>query len=117
MKETRIEVGSILSSRTKQGMVELTINGERAQMDLDKAREVRDMLLGGIEAAITDTLDLPILYDQSRPRRCTRLHGPSGVSGVAAGLEIDRVSIVVDIHHSLRVISLGLSSQAAENPP
>lgn len=55
-KLTHIEVASILSHRTKQGMVELTLNGEKAQMDLAKAREVRGMLDGAIEAAVSDTL-------------------------------------------------------------
>lgn len=55
-KDTRIEVGTILSARTKQGMVELALNGEKAQMDLDKAREVLGMLSGAIEAAVSDGL-------------------------------------------------------------
>lgn len=55
-KVTRIEVASILSQRTKQGMVELVLNGEKTQMDLDKAREVRGMLDGAIEAAVSDGL-------------------------------------------------------------
>jgi hypothetical protein len=53
---TRIEIGSILSARTKEGMVELTLNGEKTQMDLAKAREVRGMLDGAIEAAVSDGL-------------------------------------------------------------
>jgi hypothetical protein len=53
---TTIEVGTILSHRTKEGMVELTLNGEKTQMDLAKAREVRGMLDGAIEAAVSDTL-------------------------------------------------------------
>ena len=53
---TRIEVGSIISARTKQGLVELVMNGERAQMALEKAREVRGMLDGAIEAAVSDAL-------------------------------------------------------------
>lgn len=53
---TSIEIGTILSHRTKQGMVELTLNGEKTQMDLDKAREVRGMLDGAIEAAVSDGL-------------------------------------------------------------
>jgi hypothetical protein len=36
---TTLEIGTILSHRTKQGMVELTLNGEKTQMDLDKARD------------------------------------------------------------------------------
>jgi hypothetical protein len=51
-----IQVASILSAKTKQGRVEFVANGERMQMDLDKAREVRDLLSGAIEAAVSDTL-------------------------------------------------------------
>lgn len=54
--ETAIEVGTILSARTKQGMVEFVVNGEKAQMDLEKAREVLGMLGGAIEAAVSDGL-------------------------------------------------------------
>lgn len=54
--ETTIEIGTILSHRTKRGMVELTLNGAKTQMDLDKAREVLGMLSGAIEAAVSDTL-------------------------------------------------------------
>lgn len=53
---TTIVIGSILSQRTKQGMVELVVNGEQVQMDLDKAREVRQMLDSAIEAAVSDGL-------------------------------------------------------------
>lgn len=53
---TSIEIGTILSHRTKEGMVEFTLNGEKTQMDLPKAREVLGMLAGAIEAAISDTL-------------------------------------------------------------
>lgn len=53
---TSIEVGTILSRRTKEGIVELTVNGEKAQLDLDKAREVHRNLGGAIEAAVSDTL-------------------------------------------------------------
>jgi hypothetical protein len=51
-----IELAVILSQRTKQGMVELTLNREKTQMDLDKAREVYGMLGTAIEAAVSDTL-------------------------------------------------------------
>jgi len=54
--EDHIEIASILSTRTKQGMVEVHLNGESTQFDIAKAREVRDMLQGAIEAAITDTI-------------------------------------------------------------
>lgn len=53
---TTIEIATILSQRTKEGMVEFTLNGEKTQMDLAKAREVRGMLDGAIEAAVSDTL-------------------------------------------------------------
>jgi hypothetical protein len=56
MKETRIEVGSILSHRTKEGMVELMLNDEKTQMDLAKAREVIGFLQGAVEAAISDQI-------------------------------------------------------------
>lgn len=56
MKNTTIEIASILSHRTKQGMVEFVLNGEKTQMDLAKAREVRGMLDGAIEAAVSDGL-------------------------------------------------------------
>ena len=56
MPETKIEIASILSSRTKRGLVELTVNETTTQMDIEKAREVCQMLHQAIEAAITDTL-------------------------------------------------------------
>lgn len=56
MRETTIEVGSILSARTREGMVELVLNGERTQMDLAKAREVIGFLQGAVEAAISDQI-------------------------------------------------------------
>lgn len=45
----RVICGSILSTRTKAGMVELLVGQELVQMDLAKAREVRDMLVGADE--------------------------------------------------------------------
>lgn len=53
---TDITIGTLLSSRTKEGRIELALNGELTQMDLDKAREVRGMLDGAIEAAVSDQL-------------------------------------------------------------
>src|SRR5262245_11848885 len=52
----RNEIASILSARTKEGMIEFQINDQKVQMDLPKAREVRGMLDGAIEAAVSDTL-------------------------------------------------------------
>jgi hypothetical protein len=58
MNETRIEVASILSARTHEGMVEFQISdGERTirtQWDLPKAREIVSMIQGATEAAISD---------------------------------------------------------------
>lgn len=51
-----IEVGTLLSASTKEGRVELVLNGEITQMDLAKAREVVGMLQGAIEAAATDEM-------------------------------------------------------------
>lgn len=56
MKMTKIEIGTILSNRTKEGMVEFQINDTKAQMDLAKAREVHNMLGAAIEAAVSDTV-------------------------------------------------------------
>ena len=55
-RSTTLTVASILSARTKEGMVELTINGEKTQMDLPKAREIREMPDAAIEAAVSDQL-------------------------------------------------------------
>jgi len=54
--DTNVVVSSLLSSRTKEGRVELAVNGELTQMSLDKAREIVGMLQGGIEAAVSDQL-------------------------------------------------------------
>jgi hypothetical protein len=51
-----ITVSTLLSSRTKEGRVEFSLNGEIAQMDLPKAREVVGMLQSAIEAAVSDEL-------------------------------------------------------------
>lgn len=61
---TDITVGSLLSSRTKQGRIEFAINGELTQMDLAKAREVVGMLQGAIEAAISDQLIFQFLTEK-----------------------------------------------------
>lgn len=53
---TDITVSTLLSSRTKEGRIDFTMNGELTQMDLGKAREVVGMLQGAIEAAISDEL-------------------------------------------------------------
>lgn len=61
---TDITVGTLLSSRTKQGRIELSLNGELTQMDLDKAREIVGMLQQAIEAAISDELVFRFLTEK-----------------------------------------------------
>ena len=56
MKTSTVEIASILSHRTKQGMVEFQLNDEKTQWDLPKAREILAMLSGAIEAAVSDQL-------------------------------------------------------------
>jgi hypothetical protein len=51
-----VTVSTLLSSRTKEGRVELTLNGELTQMDLPKAREIVGMLQEAIEAAASDQM-------------------------------------------------------------
>lgn len=51
-----VTVSTLLSSTTKEGRVELTLNGELTQMDLPKAREIVGMLQGAIEAAASDQM-------------------------------------------------------------
>jgi hypothetical protein len=53
---TNVVVGSLLSARSKEGRIELAVDGALTQMDLDKAREVVGMLQQAIEAAITDQM-------------------------------------------------------------
>lgn len=75
-KLTTIEVASILSHRTKGGMVEFTLNGEKTQMDLPKAREVIGMLQGAVEAAVSDELMFKFLTTKiglSEPAAATAL--------------------------------------------
>ena len=64
VNEFSIEVASIYGVQTRQGLVELTWNGEKAQMTLDKAREIVGMLQGAIEAAITDQLLIQFLMEK-----------------------------------------------------
>jgi len=57
--ETRsdeVAFSTILSARTKMGMIEFSFNDAMSQWDLDKAREIHGMLGQAIEAAVSDTL-------------------------------------------------------------
>jgi hypothetical protein len=51
---TDITVSTLLSSRTHEGRIDFSMNGELTQMDLDKARYIVKMLSEAIEAAISD---------------------------------------------------------------
>jgi len=53
---TDITVSTLLSSRTKEGRIDFSLNGELTQMNLPKAREIVWMLQGAIEAAVSDEL-------------------------------------------------------------
>lgn len=53
---TDITVSTLLSSRTKEGRIDFSLNGELTQMDLAKAREIVGMLQNAIEAAMTDQM-------------------------------------------------------------
>jgi hypothetical protein len=53
---TDITVTTLLSAATKEGRVELALNGELTQMDLPKAREIVGMLQQAIEAAASDQM-------------------------------------------------------------
>ena len=61
---TDITVSTLLSSRTKEGRIDFTLNGELTQMDLPKAREVVGMLQGAIEAAVSDELIYKFLIEK-----------------------------------------------------
>lgn len=59
-----ITVSTLLSSSSKEGRVELTLNGEITQLDLPKAREVVGMLQGAIEAAASDQMIYTFLTER-----------------------------------------------------
>ena len=74
MTEIDIQIGTILSQRTKLGMVEVQVtelNEDKfpmqqikTQFDIRKAREIRDMLSEAIEAAISDTIIFKFMTDR-----------------------------------------------------
>ena len=56
-KLQKLELHTILSNRTKGGMVNLILDGKQiAQWDVSKAKEIHRMLGEAIEAAISDEL-------------------------------------------------------------
>ena len=63
-KTDNIAFSTILSQRTKMGMIEFSLNNEMSQWDLDKAREIHRMLSEAIEAAVSDTLIYHFLVEK-----------------------------------------------------
>lgn len=63
-EEATVEIGTLLSQRTREGLVEIAINGETTQMDVRKARDVCANLHGAIEAAISDQLIYAFLAEK-----------------------------------------------------
>lgn len=59
-----IEVSTLLSSKTNEGRIDFSLNGQLTQMDLPKAREVVGMLQSAIEAAISDELTFRFLTEK-----------------------------------------------------
>ena len=57
------EVTTLYGARTKRGLVEITLGETKTQLTVGKAREIRDMLTEGIEAAISDELMMRFLVD------------------------------------------------------
>jgi len=64
IRTDNIAFSTILSQRTKMGMVEFSFNDAMSQWDLDKAREIHSMLGQAIEAAVSDTLIFHFLTER-----------------------------------------------------
>jgi len=62
--EGTFEVSTIISSRTKEPMINVYIDGNRMQLELPKAREIRGLIDGAIEAAVSDALILRFLMEK-----------------------------------------------------
>jgi hypothetical protein len=52
----KLTLSTIYGVKSNQGLVVLTVDGTEIQMDLDKAREIRQMWHDVIEAAVSDEL-------------------------------------------------------------
>jgi hypothetical protein len=60
-----VEWRSILSHRTREGMVELRVDGEMVlQVDVAKARELHRMMGEAIEAAVSDAMIFRFLRER-----------------------------------------------------
>lgn len=55
-EEGTFECSTLISSRTGEARVNVYMDGHHMQLDLDKARTVRGILDGAIEAAVSDWL-------------------------------------------------------------
>jgi len=55
-KLKHLEISTILSNRTKEGMINFKLDTEFTQWDISKAKEIHRMLGEAIEAAVSDTL-------------------------------------------------------------
>lgn len=66
--QIEIWMETILSNRTKEGMVNFSLKQNdtevKTQWDIRKAKEIRDMLTECIEAAISDTLIYKFMHEK-----------------------------------------------------
>ncbi len=70
-------VASIYGVKTERGLVEITLGSVKVQVEIGKAREMRDMLTECIEAAITDEIVMRFLVE--------RIGLPKDAAGMALG--------------------------------
>jgi DNA-directed RNA polymerase subunit F len=61
-----IEVASILSRRTRRGIVGLVVDGRQVQLEIAKAKEVVALLQGAIEAATSDEMFFSYLTERAK---------------------------------------------------
>lgn len=63
-KPRRVEFASIYGAKTKQGLVEMKVDDDSILLTKEKAREIRGLLDGAIEAAVTDELLMRFLIER-----------------------------------------------------
>lgn len=59
-----LEIHTILSNRTKEGMINFKMGDAASQWDISKAKEIHRMLGEAIEAAVSDTLIYKFLTEK-----------------------------------------------------
>jgi len=64
VERDEIQVSSGFGAASRQGLVELTLNDQRTQMDVRKAREIGLMLIEAAEAATSDEIVMRLLTDK-----------------------------------------------------